>query len=503
MVRKSYRYIFIFIILCGGNLPGMVQAQLLPEIFLDQTISGLQAPVAITHAADGTNRQFIVEQPGIIKIFQNGLLLPAPFLDISSKVLFVGERGLLGLAFPPNFNLKQYFYIYYTTLTGDNVLARYSVSADPNQANANSEQILLTFPHPVFSNHNGGQLAFSPNDGFLYISTGDGGGAGDPFINAQNPQSLLGKILRIDTESAPAPGSNYVIPPTNPFRGVVGFHPEIWALGLRNPWRFSFDRLTGDLYIGDVGQNIFEEIDFQPASSLGGENYGWNIMEGPSCFNPTSCGLPSNYAPPVMFYDHTEGVAVLGGYVYRGTKFGLITGVYFFGDLTGKIWGLQKVAGIWQRQLLSTPGFQISTFGEDEAGNLFVADYSSGKIYEMKITTIVNASVLWTRSDSGSAALWEINPSQPTSPSQVNRGWFLYSPSGVGAPWQATSYTHVSSTEGYVLWTRSDNGSAALWQIDPSLPPGPSQVKRGWFLYSPSGVGAPWQATSISIPGVP
>ena len=383
MIKKCLKFVLIFVILGGWCLPGVVRAQSLPGIFLDLSLSGLQSPVVITHAGDGSGRQFIVEQQGIIKVFQNGALLNASFLDISPKVLFVGEQGLLGLAFPPNFSIKQYFYVYYTSLTGDNVVARYTVSADPNRADPNSEQILLTLPHPTFSNHNGGQLAFGPKDGFLYIGTGDGGGGGDPFNNAQNPQSLLGKILRIDSESPPAPGNNYVIPPTNPFIGSVGFRQEIWALGLRNPWRFSFDRLTGDLYIGDVGQNTFEEVDFQPASSVGGENYGWNILEGPACFNPPNCGLPSGNVPPVMFYDHTEGIAVIGGYVYRGTKFGLIGGVYFFGDLIGKIWGLQQVAGVWQRQLLSTPGFPISTFGEDEAGNLYVADYSAGKIYEI------------------------------------------------------------------------------------------------------------------------
>ncbi len=304
--------------------------------------------------------------------------------------LYAGEGDWIQtIAFPPNYAGTKHFYVYYTTLTGDNVVARYNVSADPNLADANSEQIILTLLHPTNTNHNGGQLAFSPQDGFLYIGTGDGGGGGDPTNNAQNPLALLGKILRLDVESTPDPGLNYRIPRSNPFFGLTGFRGEIWALGLRNPWRFSFDRLTRDLYIGDVGQNLWEEVDFQLASSEGGENYGWNILEGPACFNPPqNCVPPLDYVPPVMFYDHTEGVAILGGYVYRGAKFRFMNGIYFFGDLTGKIWGLQRVAGIWQRQLLLTPGFLISTFGEDEAGNLYVTNYSAGQVYEIKATEI-------------------------------------------------------------------------------------------------------------------
>jgi glucose/arabinose dehydrogenase len=384
-MKKNLWCLVIVVILWGGFLPGSVQAQVFPNIALEPRLSGLQSPVAITHAGDGSGRLFIVEQSGTIRIFQNGALIGTPFLNISGRVLFNGEQGLLGLAFPGNYAGKRYFYVYYTNLSGDNVLARYVLSADPNLADANSEQILLTMPHPVNANHNGGQLAFSPIDGCLYVGTGDGGGAGDLANNAQNPQSLLGKIMRIDVESTPDPGLNYRIPTTNPFFFVSGFRREIWALGLRNPWRFSFDQLTGDLYIGDVGQNVYEEVNFQPVSSAGGENYGWNILEGPACFNPPqNCVPPSGYSPPVMFYGHTEGVAVVGGYVYRGNRFAGMNGIYFFGDLNGKIWGLQRVAGIWQRQLLLTLGFLISTFGEDESGNLYVADYSSGRVYEIR-----------------------------------------------------------------------------------------------------------------------
>jgi glucose/arabinose dehydrogenase len=394
MIKKLLSFLAISVLLAGVSLPASVQAQAFPKIFLDIRLSGLQSPVVVTQAGDGSGRLFIVEQGGTIKISLNGVLLAAPFLNITPKVLFSGEEGLLGLAFPPNFAVTKHFYVYYTSLTGDNVVARYNVSADPNVADATSEQILLTLLHPTFTNHNGGQLAFSPQDGFLYIGTGDGGGAGDLANNAQNPLSLLGKILRLDVESSPDQGLNYRIPPTNPFVGLTGFRGEIWALGLRNPWRFSFDRLTRDLYIGDVGQNLWEEVDFQPASSLGGENYGWNIIEGPACFNPPlNCVPPLDYVPPVMFYDHTEGVAIIGGYVYRGAKFGHMQGIYFFGDLNGKIWGLQRVAGIWQRQLLLTSGFSISNFGEDEAGNLYVTNYATGQVYEIRAVEI-NPGVL-------------------------------------------------------------------------------------------------------------
>ena len=205
MIKRLFTCFFVSALGAGSLLPGFAQAQLLPEIFLEPRVSGLQSPVVITHAGDGSGRQFIAEQAGVVKIVQNGSLLSTPFLDISARVLLEGERGFLGLVFPPNNIGKNYFYVFYTSLSGDNVVARYAVSADSNRADANSEQIILTVPHAAFANHNGGQLAFSPNDGFLYIGTGDGGGSGDPSNNAQNPQSLLGKILRIDVESPPDP----------------------------------------------------------------------------------------------------------------------------------------------------------------------------------------------------------------------------------------------------------------------------------------------------------
>jgi glucose/arabinose dehydrogenase len=357
-------------------------------------------PVHITHAGDGSGRLFIVEQPGRIRIVKNGVLLATPFLDISStganRVLFGGEQGLLSVALPPQFNAKGYFYVYYTNLNGDNVAARYFLTANPDVADPNSEVILQTFLHPTFANHNGGQLAFGP-DGFLYIGTGDGGSGGDPNNNGQNLNTFLGKILRIDVESVLNPRiDTYVIPPSNPFVGTPGALPEIWALGLRNPFRFSFDRLTGDLYIGDVGQNLFEEIDFQPAASPGGQNYGWSIMEGFHCFNKLDFNNPlptcdqAGLTLPVVEYDHTQGdCSVIGGFVYRGNLHPQMQGIYFYGDTcSGKIWGLKRDGAVWQNSLLLDSPFAITSFGEDEGGELYLTDYLAGDIYRITVTWI-------------------------------------------------------------------------------------------------------------------
>ncbi len=275
-----------------------------PEIFLRLHAQGLQQPLHITHAGDGSGRLFIVEQPGRIQIIENGQVLDTPFLDIESRVKSGGEQGLLSVAFPPDHSSKDYFYVNYTgNPDGTTVLSRFCLS-DTNQADAGSEYILLTINQP-YANHNGRQMAFSPNDGYLYIGLGDGGSGGDPMNNAQNLNTWLGKILRIDTESGEFP---YRIPDDNPFVETEGAKPEIWALGLRNPRRFSFDRETGALYIGDVGQNLREEIDFQSAASPGGANYGWNILEGSLCYEPPpGCSPPVDYSPPVAEYGHGGG----------------------------------------------------------------------------------------------------------------------------------------------------------------------------------------------------
>ncbi len=351
-----------------------------PNISLIKLNGGLVNPVHINHAGDGNRRLFVVEQIGRIRIIRADALLATPFLDISDRVLSGGERGLLSVAFPPGFAASGRFYVNYTRQPdGATVVARYHVSANPDIADHLSEEPLLVISQP-FPNHNGGQLAFGP-DGFLYIGMGDGGSAGDPFNNAQNHGSLLGKMLRIDVESGAV---TYGVPPTNPFVLSPGYRPEIWALGLRNPWRFSFDRQTGDLYIGDVGQNLFEEVDFQPASSTGSENYGWNIMEASHCYPGPPCSS-FGLVLPVAEYDHTTGdCSIIGGMVYRGLKYTGLQGVYLYGDeCSGRIRGLKKDGGTFQNTILLDSPFAITTFGEDEAGSLYLADYKSGSIYRV------------------------------------------------------------------------------------------------------------------------
>jgi glucose/arabinose dehydrogenase len=300
-----------------------------PEVVLTSVVAGLNLPVHITHAGDGSQRLFVVEQVGRLRIVKAGVLLDTPFLDIQSRVSCCGERGLLSVAFPAAYASVQHFYVNYTDVSGNTVVARYHLTGDPDVADPDSEQIVLTIEQP-YTNHNGGQLAFGPHDGHLYIGMGDGGNAGDPEERAQNPSELLGKLLRIEVEAGDP--LTYTIPATNPYTQTVGYRDEIWALGLRNPWRFSFDRRTGDLYLGDVGQSLYEEVDYQPASSPGGENYGWDIMEGFHCFEPPDCN-PSGLTLPVVEYQHLDGnCSVTGGMVYRGSSSFLLQGVYLYAD---------------------------------------------------------------------------------------------------------------------------------------------------------------------------
>ena len=315
-----------------GLLWALASALLAPQVAwarslaleLEQIVDGLTRPVSIADARTRSGRLFVAQQTGEIRIVDGAALLPNPFLDLSDLVSCCGEQGLLGLAFHPDYATNGFFYVHYTDLNGGSVIARYSVSSsDPNAADASSSLTLLTWPQP-FGNHNGGQLAFGP-DGFLYIGVGDGGDAGDPDNRGQDLTTLLGKVLRIDVDSTD-PGLNYAVPPSNPFFGSPPTLPEIWAYGLRNPWRFSFDRGTGDLFIGDVGQNAVEEIDFQPAASPGGENYGWRLMEGSSCFNPPTNCNDGSLILPILEYSHFLGCSVTGGYVYRGSLYPQLRG---------------------------------------------------------------------------------------------------------------------------------------------------------------------------------
>ncbi len=333
----------------------------------------------VAHAGDGSGRIFVVEQGGRIRIIRNGVLEATSFLDIAGRVSCCGERGLLSVAFPPGYAAKGHFYVNYTDRAGNTVVARYRLTSDPDIADPDSEQIVLTVPQP-YANHNGGQLAFGPNDGYLYIGMGDGGSGGDPQNRAQNPAELLGKLLRIDVEAGVAP---YAIPATNPFTQTAGYRGEIWALGLRNPWRFAFDRANGDLYIADVGQNEYEEVDHQPAASRGGENYGWRIMEGTHCYRASGCD-PAGLTLPVAEYDHSQGCSVTGGLIYRGDQFDRLVGTYLYGDYcSGRVWGLRQTSSGWTHQLLLDTAFNISAFGEDEAGEIYLTDYGGGQIYRI------------------------------------------------------------------------------------------------------------------------
>jgi glucose/arabinose dehydrogenase len=360
-----------------------------PEISLTLIENDLSSPVHITHAGDGSGRLFIVEQRGRIRIRKNGALLDTPFLNIGGpggRVRCCGEEGLLSVAFPPDYatnTTKQHFYVYYTNHDGNLVIARYTTTSDPDIADPDSEEILLPIEHPTQSNHNGGQLAFGPNDGYLYIGTGDGGGGGDQDNNAQNRLSFLGKILRIDVESDPG-DELYLIPDSNPFKNDADYLPEIWALGVRNPWRFGFDRQTGDLYIGDVGQGAYEEIDFQPASSTGGENYGWRCREGMHPFgNHASECAGLTLTGPVTEYTHAGDCSVTGGLVYRGVQYPHLQGIYFHGDFcSGRIRGLRRSGAMWEAAILANSGLNISSFGEDENGELYAASLG-GSIYQL------------------------------------------------------------------------------------------------------------------------
>lgn len=352
-----------------------------PPLTLNSVVSGLTNPVDLQFPNDGTGRFFVIQQTGSIRVGSNGALLATPFLDISSRVHFSGEMGLLGLAFHPQFTQNHKFYIHYDRLLGSqiqSVIAEYQISAaDANQADPGSERILLTVNQP-FGNHKGGQIAFGP-DGFLYIGLGDGGSENDPQGNGQNLQTLLAKMLRIDVDHTSS-GLQYAIPADNPFAAGGGL-PEIWAYGLRNPWRFSFERGTGRLFAGDVGQNKYEEIDILQS----GGNFGWNVMEGMHCFNPpTGCNM-TGLILPIAEYDHTEGDAVMGGYVYKGTAIPNLPGAYIFSDFgSGTIWALTESSGTWTRTKLLSSGRSVSSFGQDVAGEIYVVDYS-GNILKLAV----------------------------------------------------------------------------------------------------------------------
>jgi len=329
--------------------------------------SGLERPVDLQH--DGSGRLFVIEKYGHIHIIEDGQLMDAPFLSIEDRVNDISnEMGLLGLAFHPNYDQNGFFFVNYTGSGGDTFISRFQVTSNPNQADPASEVNLLRVNQP-FPNHNGGGLAFGP-DGFLYAGLGDGGAAGDPFGNGQNTDVLLGKVLRLDVDSA----EPYAVPPDNPFGN------EIWAYGLRNPWRISFDALTGDFYIGDVGQGTWEEVDYLPADSPGGVNFGWDYREGAHEYDGNA---PAGLTDPVIEYNHAEGgCSITGGYVYRGAM-PEWNGIYLYGDYcTGHVWGLIRSEGGWQTQLLFQTGARITSFGQDKAGEIYLLS-DAGDVYKL------------------------------------------------------------------------------------------------------------------------
>jgi len=355
------------------------------SVTLTPVVSGFSSPVDLQSTDDGTGRLFVVEQAGTIRILQSGAVLPTPFLDIRTRVTFSGEMGLLGVAFHPGFAQSGHLYVNYvrTVMVGalaqrQTVIAEYQVSAaDANQADATKERILLVIDQP-YDNHKGGQLAFGP-DKFLYIGLGDGGNGGDPLGNGQSLQTLLGKMLRLDVDHTTG-ALPYAIPADNPFVAGGGL-PEIWAYGLRNPFRFSFDSMTGKLFVGDVGQSAYEEVDILQK----GGDYGWNVMEGLHCYQPATGCNTTGLMSPIAEYSHSEGIAVIGGYVYHGAEIPALAGSYIFGDFgAGKIWRLtMDNSGTWQRVLLLSGGPNMSSLGRDAAGELYLVDYSGGAILKV------------------------------------------------------------------------------------------------------------------------
>lgn len=387
-----------------ASVPLTARAQT-PTLQLTEIATGLVDPICLAHAGDGSNRLFVCQQTGQVRVVDNGVLLPTPLVSPPS-VLSGGERGLLGLAFHPDFAANGHFYVHYSVIdgTGDptidhfTTIARYTVSAgNANVADPASRLTILTWPQD-FSNHNGGQLAFGP-DGYLYIGLGDGGSGGDPLDRAQSLDTLLGKILRIDVDGDDFPSDaerNYAIPADNPLVETPVDDPatlgEIWHWGLRNPWRFSFDRCTGDLFIGDVGQGVWEEIDLDPAGGTGGVNFGWNACEGlhPYGGSGAECATDAGgFEPPILEYGHSQfpdfACSVTGGFRYQGSRHADLVGRYVFADYcNGYIWTAAESGGSWSFELGVNAPFNVTTFGEDQEGELYVTDYNGGVIYRIE-----------------------------------------------------------------------------------------------------------------------
>jgi len=391
-------------------------------------VSNATGVVEIANAHDGSGRLFLVQQVGTIRILRGGQLLAQPFLDLGSVIASDGERGLLGLAFAPDYAQSGRFYVYYTATNGAVTIARLHVSgSSADVADPASREVLLSIPHSDYANHNGGKLAFGP-DGYLYAGVGDGGGSGNPLHTGQDLGSSLGKLLRIDV----SPATGYAIPASNPFRTMAGANPEIWAYGLRNPWRFAFDRKTGDLFIADVGQDTTEEIDFLAAGSAGGQNYGWNLCEGNANF-AGSCAT-AGLTAPISVYKHGPGCSITGGYVYRGSTYSALSGTYLYGDYcSGQISGLTRAGGQVQTSVLLASGLGITTFGEGESGNLYVADANKG-VYLIsdgapRLITPAFTGSWYDPAQSGHGLMLEV-----ISDTSLAAMWYTFAPNG-GQAW--------------------------------------------------------------------
>lgn len=389
-------FVVFALAVAGAALPATAQLANVQYTFSVDTVnpiaSNLARPIGLVNAGDGSGRLFIVLQGGEIRIWDGAAVLPTAFLTRS--VSCCDERGLLGLAFHPDYENNGFFFVYYTNAVGDVTVSRYSVSAgDPNVADSTPELILFTEPHPE-TNHNGGQLAFGP-DGYLYIALGDGGGSGDdhpPIGNGQNLDTRLGKLLRLDVDG----GVPFAVPASNPFVGQPNVNDEIWAWGLRNPWRFSFDRLSGDLIIADVGQGSWEEVDFQVAGYTGGQNYGWRRMEGAHCFNPASGCDTGNLVYPILEYSHSLGCSITGGYRLRkaGDR---ADGDYFYADYcSGRVWAANRYCGgNWRTLEVADLTFNVPSFGEGEDGSVYVvrAGITTGAVYRLVTTPIATNTI--------------------------------------------------------------------------------------------------------------
>ncbi len=436
----------------AGLLAGGPSAR--ADLALAPFATGLGQGVGVVHAGDGSGRLFIVQQTGQIRVHDGTQLLATPFLDIGSLISCCGERGLLGLAFHPQYAANGYFFVDYTNAAGNTVVARYRVSGNPDVADPASATVVLSQPQP-FTNHNGGEIAFGP-DGYLYVALGDGGSGGDPQDNGQDLGTLLGKILRIDVDSLP-----YTIPADNPFVANPAARAEIWAWGLRNPWRFSFDRTTGDLFIADVGQGNWEEIDFQPAASGGGENYGWRRMEGAHCYNPATGCNDGTLVLPILEYSHALGCSVTGGYRYRGSQLPSLFGVYLYSDFcSGVLWGATRGQnGSWSAQQLLGTSYNITSFGQDEAGELYVVDQGTG-VYRITSTdpTLSIGDVSLQEGNSGTTnAVFTVTLSPPSAET-VTVSWAT-ADGTAGAP---GDYTASSGSLSFAPWVTTRTASVPI-----------------------------------------